>query len=405
MTTATATLPSSPNTGHERPRSVEPKGGGRFFQFINPPALILVLALGLALLGVTILFSASASIKLDPYYFVRRQLLWITIALFVGFLAARVNLEKLRRFTWVIAIAIVLGLIAVRIPGIGVYRNGSWRWLQLGPMLFQVSEFAKLGMVFALAHYVAKNAKDIPHWFRGCVLPLGAVGLVCGIIVIEPDFGTASLIGAVAAAMLLLAQVRLIHLVPTVVTGATAIAVAIMHNPERVDRLLVFVDPKGHKSTGGYQLWQAILGFGNGGMEGVGLGNGRQQLQFLPEAHTDFIFAVVGEELGLAFTLAVVVAFTLIFIAGVMHARRAPNLFQYLLVSGSLLVMIGQAIINLGVVMGLLPTKGMSLPFISYGGSNLLLMAIVVGLMINTQTSWSRPVLKDRDRGMKEFAA
>jgi cell division protein FtsW len=192
-------------------------------------------------------------------------------------------------------------------------------------------------------------------------------------------------------------------LLPIVAAGAGIVTLAILHNPERLERVMVFMDPAASKSDASYQLWQAILAFGAGGVDGVGIGNGRQQMAFLPEAHTDFIFAIVGEELGVAFTLAVVFTFAIMFIAGVLHLRRAPNLFQYLLVAGALLLLTLQSVINLGVVTGLLPTKGMSLPFISYGGSNLLLMAAIVGLMINTQTAWSRPVLKDRERQLKEL--
>lgn len=381
-----------------------PKGLVRLHQFANPASLILVCAVALTLLGVTILFSASMSFRTDAYFFVRRQTTWLGLALLVGFLAARVNLEKLRKFTWWFAAILAVALVAVLVPGIGVTVNGSRRWFELGAARLQISEFAKIGMVFALAHYLATNQKDLGRFWRGFALPLGGVGAVCLLVLLEPDFGTAMLFGAVGALMLLLAGVRLRFLVPSVLAGAGALAVAIMLNPVRLARITSFLDIENNRSDGAYQLWQAILAFGAGGIEGVGLGNGRQQMAFLPEAHTDFIFAIVGEELGLAFTLAVVVLFAVIFVAGIMHVRRAPSLFQFLLVSGALLLLTLQAIVNLCVVTGLFPTKGMSLPFISYGGSNLLLMAMIVGLMLNTQTAWSRPVLKDRDRGLKELA-
>jgi cell division protein FtsW len=381
-------------------------GTSRFQQFVNPASLILVAAVALTVLGVTILFSASMSFGDDPYHFVRRQVMWLGLALVVGFLAARLNLEKLRHHTWWFAAIFVVGLVAVAIPGIGVEVNGSRRWLDFGgPARLQVSEFAKIGMVFALAHFLAQNHQDAHRFWRGFALPLAGVGAVCVLILLEPDFGTAMLVGAVGAAMLMLAGARWLHLIPSVLGGAAVLGVAIMLNPNRLARITAFLDVEGNRVDGAYQLWQAILAFGAGGIEGVGIGNGRQQMAFLPEAHTDFIFAIVGEELGLAFTLAVVVIFALIFVAGILHLRRAPNLFQFLLVAGSLLLLTLQAIINLGVVTGLLPTKGMSLPFISYGGSNLLLMAIIVGVMLNTQTAWSRPVLKDRDRGLKEVRA
>jgi cell division protein FtsW len=162
---------------------------------------------------------------------------------------------------------------------------------------------------------------------------------------------------------------------------------------------------EGNKLGGTYQLYQSLAAFAVGGTDGAGLGQGRQQMNFLPEAHTDFIFAVVGEELGLGFTLGVVVVFTLIFVLGLLHLRRAPNLFQYLLVAGAILLISVQAIVNLGVVTGLLPTKGMSLPFISAGLSNLLLMGLLLGVLLNTHRTWAKPALQRKHRALEEVSA
>jgi cell division protein FtsW len=170
-------------------------------------------------------------------------------------------------------------------------------------------------------------------------------------------------------------------------------------------RFTAFLDVEGNKSAGTYQLYQSLAAFAVGGTDGAGLGQGRQQMNFLPEAHTDFIFAVVGEELGMWATLAVVAVFLAMFVAGVLHLRRAPNLFQFLLVIGCLLLMCLQAIINLGVVTGIFPTKGMSLPFISAGLSNLLLMGVLLGILLNTQRTWGRVSLAARGRAMREVLA
>jgi cell division protein FtsW len=403
--TPATTVPASPAAAAVAAR---PRGGAsadalaRFHQIVNPASLILVCAVALTVLGVAVLFSASIAVGNDPYYYVRRQVTWLGLALLAGFLAARLNLEKMRRFAWWIAAAVVIGLVLVAIPGVGTMVNGSRRWLDFGTMRLQVSEFAKAGMVFVLAHYLALVQKDIGDFRRGFAIPLAGVGAVCLLVMLEPDFGTAALIGVVGVSMLFLAGARMRYLVPSVFAGAGALALAIALDPVRAARITSFLDVEGNRADGAYQLWQAILAFGAGGIEGVGLGNGRQQMAFLPEAHTDFIFAIVGEELGLPFTLAVVVLFALVFLAGMLHLRRAPNLFQLLIVAGGLLLLTLQAVINLGVVTGLLPTKGMSLPFISYGGSNLLLMAIVVGWMLNTQTAWSRPVMHGRKRALEE---
>lgn len=378
--------------------------GTRWRAIFSPASFIFLCAVALTTLGVIVLFSASVSFfENDPYYFIRRQVVWLLIAIVAGFTISRVNLERIRPSAWIIGLAAVVGLVIVLIPSLGVEVNGSRRWLDLGLMRLQVSEFAKLALVFALAHYLAANQRRIPSFWRGFMVPASGIGLCCMLILLEPDFGTAMLCGAIGFSMLLLAGVRLLYLIPSVLAGLGLFAVLVMHSPVRLARITSFLDVEAHRSDGAYQLWQAILAFGAGGQGGVGLGNGRQQMAFLPEAHTDFIFAIIGEELGLYFTLGVVLLFAAIFVLGLSHLRRAPNLFQFLLVAGSLLMLTLQAIINLGVVTGCLPTKGMSLPFISYGGSNLVLMGMTVGILLNTKTAWARPALTDENRKMKEI--
>jgi len=373
-------------------------------QLFGPANVILVCAVGLALLGLTVLFSASASFRADPYFFIKRQVIWVVLAVLAGWVVSRVDLEHARRYAWIIWGATIVLLILVMIPGIGVKVNGARRWIDLGMMRLQVSDVAKFAMVFALAHYCNLNQRHMGTLLRGFVIPAAGVGLTAMLIIVEPDFGTAALTGVVGVTMLYLAGVRMKWFVPAVASALLLFAVAIAYNPNKLHRITSFLDVEANKGDGAYQLWQAILAFGAGGLEGVGLGNGRQQNAFLPEAHTDFIFAIVGEELGLGFTLGVVVLFMIILGAGLVQLRRAPNLFGYLLVSGMLLMMMLQAIINLGVVTGLLPTKGMSLPFISYGGSNLVLMGVIIGVFFNTQRAWGRPNLGP-DRRLTEVAA
>jgi len=190
-----------------------------------------------------------------------------------------------------------------------------------------------------------------------------------------------------------------------VALSAAAFALLVAHNPNRLRRFTAFMDVEGNKQGGTYQLYQSLEAFAAGGVSGAGLGQGRQQINFLPEAHTDFIFAVVGEELGMWVTLGVVTAFAAMFIAGLIHLRRAPNLFHFLLATGCILLMCLQSIINLGVVTGVLPTKGMSLPFISAGLSNLLLMGLLVGILINTQRTWGRAALPQGAGEMREVLA
>lgn len=383
------------------PASVAPS---RASLFVNPAALIAVCCIGLTILGLTILFSASASFRQGPYFYLNKQLIGVFLAGVVCFVASRVNLDYARRYAWWIAGITLFLLVLVLIPHIGIEVKGSRRWLGLGPVRVQVSEFAKLGLVFCLAHYLALNQTRIAELTRGYLYPLAIIGAFAGLIVLEPDFGTAALVVVVGLTMLFLAGAKWRYIVPTVGLVVSAFTILVVNNPNRLRRFLAFLDVEGNKQGGTYQLYQALAAYAAGGTDGAGLGQGRQQLNFLPEAHTDFIFAVIGEELGLWFTLGVVVVFAVIFIAGLVHLRRAPNLFHFLLVVGCLMLICLQAIVNLGVVTGVFPTKGMSLPFISAGLSNLLLMGLLVGIFLNTQRTWGRAVLAEGSRAMREVS-
>jgi cell division protein FtsW len=371
---------------------------------LNPAAIIVVCAVGLAILGLTILFSASASFRQGPYFYLNKQLFGIGLAATACFITSRLDLEFARRYVWIVGgVALVL-LVLVLIPGIGVSVKGSRRWLGLGPLRFQVSELGKLAMVFCLAHYLSLNQTKIGALKEGFFYPIGIIGAFGVLIVLEPDFGTAALTLVVGLVLLFLAGARWRYILPTIGVVVAGFTVLVINNPNRLRRFLAFLDVEGNKQGGTYQLYQSLAAFAVGGTEGAGLGQGRQQMNFLPEAHTDFIFAVVGEELGLWFTLGTVAIFVIISVAGLIHLRRAPNLFQFLLVTGSLLLILLQAMVNLGVVTGLLPTKGMSLPFISAGLSNLLLMGVLIGIIINTQRSWTKPSFANSRRRMEEVA-
>ena len=377
----------------------------RWVAALNPATVILVCVLGLSMLGLTVLFSATVSLKSDPYFYLTKQLIWFVLAAGTCLLVSRLDLEDARRHVWVFAAVCLVALVLVLLPGIGTEVKGSRRWLGFGPASLQVSEFAKLAMVFALAHYLALSQTRVHEFVRGFLAPLAWISLFAGLILLEPDFGTAALVFAIGVGLLFLAGTRLRYLLSAFLLAGGVLTLAVLHNPNRLARFTAFLDVEGNRSNGTYQLWQAVLAFAAGGVNGVGLGQGRQQNSFLPEVHTDFPFAVIGEELGLVFTLGVVVLFAVIFTAGLLHLRRAPNLFQFLLVAGSLLLISLQALINLGVVTGCLPTKGMSLPFISAGGSNLLLMGILVGIFLNTQRAWTRPAFMRRERSLKEVMA
>lgn len=360
-----------------------------YFKSVNLGLLLIFAVAGLTLLGLVVLASASLSFSQDTHSIFTKQLLWLAIAVIMGTIMFFVDLEKLRGLSILIAISTLILLVVVLIPGLGIRVNGAQRWLGIGSMRFQVSEFAKLSLVFVLAHYLSVHQRHIKKFVQGFVIPSVIIGVVCALIILEPDFGTTFLCGCIGFGMLFIAGVRLYYLLPSLLGGSFLFLIAVLLNPVRLRRLTSFLDMEANKSDGAYQLWQGILAFAAGGVEGVGLGNGRQQMAFLPEAHTDFIFPIIGEELGLYFTLGVACLFLLIFIAGYMILCRIPDLFYASLVAGSLLCVVIQSLINIGVVTGLLPTKGMSLPFISYGGSNLIVMFMFIGILLNALKVWS----------------
>ncbi len=364
----------------------------------NPVAVMLVCVAALCTLGLIAVFSATAY-KSSGFFW--KQVLGLGLGVAAAWAVARLDLEFCRRYIWLIAFGVVGLLLLVAIPHIGISVNGSRRWLGFGPIRFQVSELAKIGIVFVLAHYLALNQSLMENLKRGFILPIVIIGGIAGPIMLQPDFGTTALVSAVGVALLFLAGARWRYIVTSVTSMVALFAVAVALNPNRLTRLTAFLDVEGNKQAGTYQVYQSFLGFAAGGLTGAGLGQGRQQVYFLPEAHTDFIFAVVGEELGLVVTLATVLTFLLFFVCGVLHLRRAPNQFQFLIVAGALLIVALQAIVNLGVVVGRLPTKGMSLPFVSAGMSNLVLMGIIVGLLINTNRAWLR---EDVLPGSRDFS-
>jgi len=362
-------------------------------RFTLSAGILLLSVVCLTLIGLVVLFSASQSIYNNEFTILKKQLVWLVIALASGITVYLVSLEKMQKAVWVLSGLVILGLILTLIPGIGITVNGAQRWIGFGGLRVQVSEFSKPILVLALATYLAQNQRIIGQFTKGFLIPMIMVGFVCGLIFLQPDFGTAALCGMVGFTMVFLAGSRFIYLIPAILLAVGLFSLMVYNDPVRLARITSFLHIQENISTGAYQLWQGILAFGAGGYFGVGLGNGRQQFSFLPEAHTDFIFAILGEELGLVATLSVVLLFIAIFLIGMFQLRRAPNLFQFLLGIGSLLFIVLQAVINIGVVTGSFPTKGMSLPFISYGGSNLVVVFVFTGLLLNLFRQWEKPIV------------
>ena len=274
-----------------------------------------------------------------------------------------------------------VGLALVLIPGVGVSVNGARRWVDLGFIHFQMSELAKAAFVLGLAQYLSLFQRKKDHWLYGFMIPMGMIGMFVAVILAEPDYGTAFLFGVVGVTMVYLWGGRLDLLITSNVLGVAVFGFLIRQDPVRWKRITSFLDVEGNKSDGAYQLYQGLLAFGSGGIKGVGIGNGRQQLAYLPEAHTDFILPVIGEEMGLIATLTILGLFAMLFWSVFHIAKRTGSMFWYLIVTGGGSFIIYQALFNVSVVTGLIPTKGISLPFISYGGANLMGSFMILGLL------------------------
>ena len=311
------------------------------------------------------------------------QLIWCAAGFAICATVTLVDYQVLRRLAWPVYGVALLLLAAVWAPHLGHASHGAHRWIRKFGLTLQPSEFAKLALVIILAWYGDFSQRQMPAFKRGVVIPGLLAGGVLGLIFFEPDRGATILLGAVTGMLLLLAGARWWHLALPALGGAGLVAASVRHDTMRLNRLAAWWHPEEHLNGAALQAHQAMIGLGAGGWTGVGLGNGMQKHGYLPEIQTDFIFANIGEELGLVATLLVVAAFVVIAICGLYIALRAREPLGFLLAAGITLLITLQAAINIGVVTSALPNKGLPLPFISYGGSNLLAMLAGVGLLFS----------------------
>jgi len=349
--------------------------------------LVFVVSALLAL-GLVMLYSATMFHREGAFW--GSQVLWCCIGLVVCLGAAIVDYQVLKKISAPALVLALLLLVAVMLPGIGLERNGARRWLQLPGTTFQPSEFAKLAVIIALAHYCERKGRGMGTFRYGLLIPGMVLALFLGLIFIEPDWGATALLATVCGLMLFLAGTKLRFMVPPVIVLGVAGSFLLSQNTVRLNRITSWLDPEGTKQGVGYQAWQSLIALGSGGTTGLGLGNGRQKLGFVPEHHTDFIFSVIGEELGLVATMGVVVAFVLFVVCGAYIAMRSRDFFGFLLASGMTLLIGLQAFINIGVVTSTLPNKGLPLPFISRGGTNLVVMLFCVGVLLSVARFASR---------------
>jgi len=348
--------------------------------------LLFLAVLGLLVIGIVMLFSTSAYARDshgDVYFFIKRQAIWIGIGLVACIFAALVNYHFWQK-TWWLWFAVALAALALcYIPHIGMRINGSRRWVGYGPITFQPSELAKIATIFFLAAWFARSEKPDGNVFSGFILPVVIISVPAALVLGEVDLGTTALIGATAFVVMFVAGTNPLLLGGLAFATLGGLLIVATQISERMGRLSAFLHPQNYKDDAGLQQMQALIAWGSGGMDGLGLGNGRQKMLYLPYAHTDFIFPIIGEELGLRFSLLVVFLFVVIIVCGIMIALHARDRFGLLLGCGIVSLLALQAAVNIGVTTSLLPNKGLPLPFISYGGSNLAACMFAIGVLVN----------------------
>lgn len=356
--------------------------------------LLVVTAICLIVLGLVMLSSTSAYAPEShgsAMFLLKRQVVWLGIGVVVCAVAAMMDYHYLQKTWWIWFVLSVFLLSLCFVPHICHRINGSRRWINIG-VTFQPSEFAKLAAIIAVAWWFARDEAYSRQFLRGYVAPLVAAGILMGLIAPEVDMGTTALIGATTFLLMFIAGTRLFYLLPTVAAGLAGLLFVAVKMPQRFGRLMAFMYPDKYP-TEAYQTVQGLIALGSGGVEGLGLGNGRQKMMYLPFAHTDFIFPVIGEEMGLRITLAIVFTYIVFILCGAIIAMRARDRFGMLLGFGIVVIIALQAAVNIGVTTALLPNKGLPLPFISYGGSNLVFCLLGVGILINIY----RQGLNDKD--------
>jgi cell division protein FtsW len=366
---------------------------------------LITVVLLLVALGMLVLMSASSERSVDASYFVQRQLIWLMLSIFAAIITARMDYRLYEKVLIPMALASITLLILVRIPGIGKMVNGSWRWLQVGPMTIQPSEFAKPVFLIVMAWWLARSLRRIDEFRYGVAIPFILLACFAVPILVEPDYGTTLLISAVGICLMLLAGASIVPLSAVAGAGLLVVVGLIFQNPERMGRIMAFLDPQMHEQGKAWQLANSLRAFASGEIFGVGFGNSFQKYHYLPEAHTDFIFPIIGEELGLIASLLVVSLYVILFMVGMKVARQAQDHFGRFLAHGIALMIGLQALINFAVVTGSAPTKGLALPFISYGGSSIMASSIMFGILLNIaidsergQRNSRRGLFKDRSR-------
>jgi cell division protein FtsW len=350
--------------------------------------VLLASVLALLAVGVVMVYSSSSVVALmsygDPSYFMKRQIAWAVLGLLAMMITMRIDHERLgdKRVIGLLLVFTLVLLVAVLVPGIGRTINGARRWLRFGPLSFQPAELMKFTLVVYLSGYLSAKGDRVRDFSHGLLPGLLMACLFLGLTLVQPDLGTVVAMGLVMLAMFYAGGARLSHLTGLLLAAAPLGYAAVAGKAYRMRRIFAFLDPWADPQGAGHQIVQSFLAFGSGGVFGRGLGQGRQKLLFLPERHSDFIFAVIGEELGIIGALVVLLLFGIVLWRGTAIARSTRGLSRMLALGFTLLISL-QALFNMAVVTGIMPTKGIALPLVSYGGSALVVTLASVGVLLN----------------------
>ncbi|MCG7407797.1 stage V sporulation protein E [Paenibacillus sp. ACRRX] len=352
-----------------------------------PDVWLIVAVVSLLAIGIVMVYSAGAVVAFhdygDSFYFVKRQLLFAGLGLAAMFVTMNVDYHVWKRYSKVGLVVCFCLLIIVLIPGIGNVRGGARSWLGIGSFGIQPSEFMKLAMVTFLAYLLSQSQHTITNFTKGLLPALGIMGLAFGMIMLQPDLGSGTVMVGASLLLIFISGARIQHLLGLAMVGVAGLVGLILAAPYRMDRITGFLDPWKDPLGTGYQIIQSLYAIGPGGLTGLGLGASRQKYNYVPEPQTDFIFAILAEELGFIGCITVIILFLVLVWRGMRAALTAPDSFGSLLGAGIVGIVAVQVIINIGVVIGLMPVTGITLPLISYGGSSLTLMLTALGILLN----------------------
>lgn len=338
-------------------------------------------------IGIVMVYSASSAISMEDhntvFYFMKKQVLFFGISLIVMFIAASFPYRLYKSFSYIILFAAIALLVAVLLPGLNIKAGGAHRWLNLGGLTFQPAEFAKLALILFLGYSLSKKQDMIKIFSVGFVPHAFIFVLFACLIILQPDFGTIVVLGLITWGMMFIAGVKILHLLAPTPLLIPIIYFFIYKVEYRLERILSFLDPWNDPYDTGYQITHSLKAFGSGGIFGKGIGLGIEKMHYLPEPHTDFIFSIIGEELGLIGVLTVLSLYLILLLKGISIAKNSKTYFGAITAAGLTIYIGVQVIINTGVTLGVLPTKGLTLPFISYGGTSLVVNMAAMGILMN----------------------